>query len=290
MAKNTDKTILVTGATGHQGGAVFRYLREKGFPVRALTRDPDSEQARSMVGHGVEVLRGDLSEPATLSTALDDVFGVYSVQSGAEEEIKQANTLSDAANRANVSHFVYSSSMNADSNSDVSFFASKGQIENHLRGTGLQYTILRPVSFMENWLAMREQIEQQGRISLPLKPETKLWQVSVDDIGAFAGMAFEKPGAWQGRTVPLAGDELSMVEIAEAFSRKTGREVQYEQMPWEQAEKMFGHDATQMYRNLDNSTEAIDIGALRQEHSSLLNFERWLNTKWRAGAQAVAGS
>ncbi len=294
MPKNSDKTILVTGATGHQGGSVFQYLREKGFPVRVLTRDPDSEKSRRMVGPGVEVLRGDLNEPATLGAALDELFGVYSVQNpmqsgGAGQEVKQANTLADAANRADVSHFVYSSAAGVDVEGGPSFFEDKVKIEDHLRGTGLKYTILRPVSFMENWLGMREQIEQQGRITLPFAPETRMQMIAVSDIGVFAGIAFEKPGAWQGRTVTLAGDQLSMTGIAEAFSRATGREVKYEQMSWEDCERKMGREFALMYRVFEREQNLADIDALRQEYPNLTNFERWLNTVWAAGAAAAAG-
>ena len=292
MPKNTKKTILVTGATGHQGGSVFRALREKGFSLRVLTRDPGSEKARSMVGPGVEVLRGDLNEPGTLGMALDELFGVYSVQNpmqsgDAEQEINQANTLADAANRADVSHFVYSSAAGIDQGGP-SFFENKRKTEEHLRGTGLKYTILRPVSFMENWLGMREQIEQQGKIALPMSPETRMQLIAVDDIGVFAAMAFEKPGAWQGRTVTLAGDQLSMTGIAEAFSRATGREVKYEQMSWEECERNMGRDFALMYRVFEREQNLADIPALRQENPNLTNFERWLNTKWAASTTAAA--
>src|ERR1700756_6025670 len=101
MAKKGANEVLVTGATGKQGGAVLRSLREKGFPVRALTRDPDKPEARALIGHGTEVVRGDLDDRASLARALDGVYGVYSVQSrtekGIEDEIRQGIALAVAA-------------------------------------------------------------------------------------------------------------------------------------------------------------------------------------------------
>src|SRR2546425_681173 len=88
MAKKSAKTILVTGATGRQGGAVLRRLREKGFSVRALTRDPAKPQARALVGQGTEVVRGELEDPASLTRALDGVDGVFSVQAAAEDGVE----------------------------------------------------------------------------------------------------------------------------------------------------------------------------------------------------------
>src|SRR5205809_524544 len=68
--KNKNNVILVTGATGHQGGSSLRHLRERGFGCRALTRDPAKPQARALIGPGVEVVRGDLDDPASLTRAL----------------------------------------------------------------------------------------------------------------------------------------------------------------------------------------------------------------------------
>src|SRR5947209_947134 len=100
MAKSNNRTILVTGATGHQGGAVLRRLRERGFPVRALTRDPDSAAARRLVGHGTEVVSGNMDDPSSLTRALDGVDGVFSVQTydpqqGPEAEVRQGINLAD---------------------------------------------------------------------------------------------------------------------------------------------------------------------------------------------------
>src|SRR5579862_6232685 len=112
MPKNSAKTILVTGATGKQGGAVLRHLRERGFGVRALTRDPDQPQARQLVGRGTEVVRGDLGDQTTITRALEGVDGVFSVQSrgeGVDSEVRWGINLVDAAKRSRISHLVYSS-------------------------------------------------------------------------------------------------------------------------------------------------------------------------------------
>ncbi len=245
MAKK-DRTILVTGATGHQGGAALRHLRQKGFPVRAVTRDPDKPKARALAAHATEIVRGDLLDVPSITRALDGVYGVYSVQNwqdGAESEIRQGINLADAANRSEISHFVYSSVGSADKNTGIPHFDSKFKIEEHIRGTGLRYTILRPVFFMENWLGMRENIDK-GTLALPLNPDTRFQMIAVDNIGEFVALAFEHSGHWQGRAVDIASDDLSMSEVAQAFSRASGREVQYQQVPWDQFEKQMGHEMT----------------------------------------------
>lgn len=283
MAKKSGKTILVTGATGRQGGAALRHLREKGFSVRALTRDPDRPEARALVGRGTEVVRGDLNDPASITRALEGVDGVYSVQGhaegGIEAEIRQGMHVADAAKRDRISHFVYSSVASADKHTGIPHFESKYRIEQHLRTTGLHYTIFRPVFFMENWLGMRDQV-RQGVLWLPLAPEKKLQMIAVDDIGAFVSLAFLHPGHWDGRAVELAGDELAMGDLAAAFSRMTGREVRYEQAGWQEFEQRLGHDMAAMWRFFDAGGFTVDIPSLRQELPSLMPFERWLQSHW----------
>jgi len=290
MASNKDRTILVSGATGQQGGAVLRHLRERHFPVRALTRDANSPKARALMNPGVEPVSADLDDPASLSRALDDVYGVYSVQSftdNQEEEVRQGNNLVDAANREEISHFVYSSVAAADAGTGIPHFESKGRIEEHLRNSGLPYTIFRPVFFMENWLRVKDRIEA-GTLSLPLKPETRLQMIAVDDIGAFVAKAFEHSGHWNGKTYELAGDERSMEEIAQALGRAAGRDVNYVQIPWDEFERNAGHEMTVMYRWFDETGYHVDINAVREQHPALMTFELWLAENWPKATRAGA--
>src|SRR5579884_1416915 len=290
MAKEEYRPILVTGATGKQGGAVYRNLRQRGYPVRALTRNPQQPKARAISGDGAEVITGDLEDPDSLRAAMSGVYGVYSVQDstgGAEKEIRQGVHLAKAAKCAGVSHFVYSSVGSADRKTGIPHFDSKFQIEEHLRGSGLPYTILRPVFFMENWLGARPHIEQ-GTLALPLAPETRLQMIAVDDIGAFAAMAFDNPRKWQGQAIDLAGDELSMNEIAEALGRSCGREVRYVTMPWEEFEQRAGREMTIMYRWFQDTGYHVDIASLRTQYPELKTFEHWLRENWQAARSAVA--
>lgn len=283
MARQQDRTILVTGATGHQGGAALKHLRAHGFPVRAVTRDPAKPAAASLAGHGTEVVKADLDDAASITRALDGVYGVYSVQDwqgGADIEVRHGITLADCANRSGISHFVYSSVGSADKNTGIPHFDSKFRIEEHIRGTGMPYTILRPVFFMENWLGMKQQIEQ-GTLALPLRPETRFQMIAVDDIGEFVALAFSHPGKWQGRALDIAGDDLSISEVAETIGRVSGREVRYQQVPWEQFEKQVGHELTIMYKWFDEVGYQLDVAALRQENPRLMRFEAWLRTHWK---------
>jgi len=284
MAKrsNEKRMILVTGATGKQGGAAIRHLRTKGFAVRALTRNPERPAARALIDQtGTEVAHGDFDDRPSLLRALEDVYGVFAVQTiaegGTEAEVRQGVALIDAAHAADISHFVYSSVGSADQNTGIPHFDSKWKIEEHLRGTGLPYTILRPVFFMENWLPMKDKINQ-GPLMLPLKPETILQQIAVDDIGAFAAMAFEHPGKWKGTATDLAGDELFVDQIAQTL------QTSYTQIPWEDFEKQSSAETTAMFKWFENVGYRADITDLRQKHHGLMSFERWKNTFWLSPA------
>jgi uncharacterized protein YbjT (DUF2867 family) len=286
--KNKNKVILVTGATGHQGGSVVRHLREKGFTVRALTRDPDQPKARAITGQGIEVVRGDMDDRAVLTRALDEANGVFSVQNpyeaGVEAEIRQGLSVADAAKRSRISHFIYSSVASADRNTGIPHFDSKFRIEEHIRATGMNFTIVRPVFFMENWLDMREMIEN-GSLNLPLNPATRLQMIAVDDIGGVVAAAFERPGKWQGRAFELAGDEMSMTELTQAFTLVTGREVRYAQTPWDEFEQRAGKETTTMVRWFQDTGYHVDIGAVRQEYPGLTTFAKWLNSAWHTAAR-----
>ncbi len=290
MAKNSERTILVTGATGQQGGAVYRHLQKKGFRLRALVRDPNSETARQLMGQGEEAVQGNLDDPDSLNRALDGVYGVFSVQpytTDAATEIRQGVALVEAANRQAVTHFVYSSVVAADEQTGIAHFESKGKVEEHLRTSGLQYTIFRPVFFMENWQTMFAEPIRNGQIPLPLKPETKLQMVAVDDIGSFVTLAFEHPGKWRNRTFSLAGDEQSMEQVATAVSQVAGHEVKYVQIPWEAFQQQAGEELTVMYRWFEEKGYHVDINEVRSEYPLTHTFNRWLEANWSSAAAAA---
>ncbi len=288
--KNKSKLIVVAGATGNQGGAALRHLVERGFSVRGLTRDPDKPEARRVAGPGTEIVRGDMDDPASLDRALDGAYGVFSVQqpreNGIEGEIRQGINLAEAARRARVSHFVYSSVGSADQNTGIPHFDSKFQIEEHIRRMGVHYTILRPVFFMDNWLGMREVIAN-GTLPQPLEPATRLQMVAVDDIGGVAAMAFEHAGKWQDQTLELAGDELSMEELAQVFSRVSGREVQYVKVPWDKFEAQAGREIAVMYRWFQDTGYHVDISTVRQAYPKLMTFTRWVNSHWQEATRSA---
>ncbi len=280
MSKNSERIILVTGATGRQGGAVYRHLQKQGFKLRALVRDADGNQARQLVGDGKEVLQGNLDDPASLMRAMAGVYGVFSVQPFTANEIQQGVAVIETAKRQGVSHFVFGSVGAADEETGIPHFETKIKVEEHLRSSGLQYTILRPVFFMENWHRGFGASIRNGQLQQPFSPAESLQMIAVDDIGAFAALAFEHPGKWKNRTLSLAGDELSMQQIADAFSRVTARYVKYVQISWDQFEKNMGQELTVMYHWFEEKGFHFSIEEVRREYPLTHSFDRWLDTHW----------
>lgn len=276
--KADDHLVLVVGATGTQGGAVARHLLSRGVRVRALTRDPDQDAARTLGEEGAEIVRGDLEDRDSLAPALEGAWGAFGVQTfhehGLEAEVEQGRRLIDAARDVGVKHFVQASVSGADEDTGIPHFETKTRVEEALRDSGLRHTILRPVFFMENWLGWDDW--REGGITLPLSPETTLQQIAATDIGAFAAMAFHDPDAWAGRSVGLAGDERSMEEIAAALGRGAGRPVSYTQIPWDAFEEAMGEEMTVMFRWFEETGYSVDIEARRAEHPALLDFDGWV--------------
>jgi uncharacterized protein YbjT (DUF2867 family) len=290
--QNVERLILVCGATGKQGGAAARSLLDRGFRVRGLTRDPQKPEAQALAEQGAEVVQGDMEDRSAMDRVLEGAYGVFSVQNfwetGYDREVKQGKTVADAAKAAGVEHFVYSSVGSAHRQTGIPHFESKWEIEEHVREIGLPYTILRPVFIMHNWEWMREHI-LGGALAQPLDPDKPFQHVAVEDVGAFAAIAFEHPEEWIGREVDLGGDEQTMPEIAETFGRVIGREISYYQVPWDQFEEQMGEEATLNLRWINDVGYEADIAALRQEYPELTTFERYLRSHGWEGAEVPAG-
>ena len=169
----------------------------------------------------------------------------------------------------------------------IPHFESKARIEEHVRGLGVPYTILRPVLFMDNWERSRDAI-RGGVLAQPLDPSKPVQQVAVDDIGAFAALAFADPAAWRGRAVDLAGDELTMPQAAEVFARVISRPVRYERTPMNRFRQAMGEESATMFAWFNDVGYAADIPARRAAYPPLAPLERYLRAAGWADATADA--
>ncbi len=293
MLDKYDKLILVTGATGHQGGAVARRLIGEGWRVRALARDPSKPAARALATLEAEVVKGDLNDPASIKNALKGVYGVFAVltpfEEGMDAEIRQGKMLADAAKMAKVSHYVYSSVVSADKNTGIPHFETKKVVEDHIRAIGLPSTVLRPAFFFYNfgWPMFRDSIAN-GTLHIAIKPGRPLQMIAVEDFAGFVADAFDNPDKYIGKTMELAGDELTMEKTAEILGKVTGRPVRYVQMPIEQVRSM-SEDLAKMYEWMNEVGYSVDIGALRKLRPDMLDLETWLRKSgWEREALKAA--
>jgi uncharacterized protein YbjT (DUF2867 family) len=275
-----DGVILVTGATGLQGGATARHLLAGGWPVRALVRDPHSPGATELARSGAELVVGDMDDRDSLDAAVRGAHGVFSVQPAfiapdfAENELQRGVNVADAAHAAGVGHLVYASVGSADRASGIPHWEVKWEIEQHIRALGIPATVLRPVMFMEYHADPTYGVYGQAAHIRTIPPDERVQLIAVSDIGAFAALAFADPRRFVGQAIELAGDELSLDQLLSAIARATGRDVAViaGRTPAD-ASTAEGEFAamTSSFRGW-----SADIPTLRMLHPALLDFDSWL--------------
>jgi uncharacterized protein YbjT (DUF2867 family) len=285
MLDHRDKVVLVTGATGNQGGAAARHLLANGWRVRALVRDDTAPAAAALVTAGAELVRGDLDDRASVEAAVRGAYGVYSVQSANEHEILQGKAVAAAAKAGGVQHLVYSSVGGVESQNR--FYLEHGwgaidkwQIEAHIRALGVPATILRPGGFMEDFTSPAR-FFQDGSLNVPWHDDLVMNLIAIDDIGALAALAFAEPQAYLGTAMELAGDRLTAPRIADALSRAAGRPIGHARVPldllWEHSP-----EAAKVFTWANESYFDADPGSLRSLYPGLMDFGAWLKRSGKA--------
>ena len=292
---DSDKTVLVTGATGRQGGAVIRHMLPKAWRLRALTRKADDSMVQSLASQGIEVVRGDLEDPASLERAARGAYGVYSVQDfwavGAKREVQQGKNMADAAKKVGVGHFVYSSVGGAERNSGIDHWESKWEVENYIRKLGLPATMIRPAAFMENYYIDQVEIGiLKGKLMDPIRADKAYQTIASEDIGGFVALAFERPKEFIGMELEIAGSELTNPEAAQVFSRVLGKPVKFQKLPMPMVRLVLGKEFYQMFRWFNQAGFKANISELRRKYPEvpLRTLEEWLRAEgWHKRARRV---
>ena len=286
--------VVVTGATGQQGGAVVKTLLERGHAVRAVTRNTDSAKAKALAGAGVTLVRASLEDTAALTKALEGATSLFAMttpfEGGPQAETRQGISAADAARAAGV-HLVFTSVGSANRQTGVPHFDSKYEVEKHIAGIGVRATVLAPVYFMENLAFGKEQFAK-GIYATPLPPTRKLAQVAVADIGAVAVRLLENPGRFAGQRFDLGGDELTGNEVLAILSRVTGRPFTYVQVPLDVIRERMGEDWAKMYAWFDHVGYTLDRAALRREFPDVAfhDFASWAKAQdWNTLLQGSQG-
>lgn len=265
------EAILVTGATGQQGGAVARELLGGGHTVKAMTRHPHGEKAKALAATGAQVVQGDLDDPASLERALEGAWGAFAVQNtweaGVEQEEVQGKRFAELAKKTGVQHLVYTSVASAHRGTGIPHFENKYRVEQTVRGLGFpSHVILRPAFFMENFLApwFKPGIDD-GKLMVGIKPDTALQMIAVADIGKYGKLAFDHHDRLNGRAIDIAGDELTMPQAARILGKAKGKPVRHIQVPIEKV-RQSSEDFALMLEWFDRVGYDADIDGITKEY------------------------
>ncbi|MGA3061516.1 MAG: NmrA/HSCARG family protein [Candidatus Bathyarchaeia archaeon] len=280
------KTILVIGATGHQGGAVVEALLRTDFSVRTMVRDMGSDKAQPLKKRGVEMVLGDLDDYDSLIHSMDGAYGAFSMlnfmDAGVQKEEERGKRVAEAAKEAAVQHFIYSSVGGAERSTGIPHFESKWHVEQHIRELELPYSIVRPTTFMTNLMESPANM-RFGAFSMMRGEKMKpLQMIAVQDIGKWVAHMFLNRERFLGKAVEIAGDEVDFTKMATAYKKvygKTPMDVQPPQpsppsrptLPFGDFEKMFTWINTYGYK--------ADLEMNRREIPDLLTYEQFIALK-----------
>lgn len=263
----TERIILISGATGQQGGATARALAGSGFKLRALTRNPDSDAAMALAASGADIVKGDLDDETSIKNALAGAWGAYAVQNtwtaGVEGEEAQGHRFAKLARAAGVQHYVYASVASADRKTGIPHFDNKSRVEDTIRGLGFpSYAIIRPVFFMENlpspWFLNGDKLVSA------LDPKTVLQMIAVSDIGQYGALAFTDE-RFRNLELDIAGDAATMPQTAAILSSALGRTIEYMQIPMSEVRKN-SDDFALMLEWFEAVGYDVDIAATAKEY------------------------
>ncbi|KAL1592300.1 hypothetical protein SLS60_011377 [Paraconiothyrium brasiliense] len=289
------RTILITGATGRQGGSAIKALQGTDFEILALTRNSSSPSAQKLANSSpnIKLIEGDLDNTSAVfknaaAATNNPIWGVYSVQGKPAGDITIEETwgknLIDSSILANVKFFVYSSvdrggEKSSSTPTDVPHWMTKHNIEKYLEekaaGTQMKYAVLRPVAFMENITNdfAGKAMASMWQYALKDRP---LQLIATKDIGAFAGEAFKHPEEYEGQYLSIAGAELTFDQANAIFKDKIGTD-----MP-----ETFGFVACialaavksvgNMFNYLKKQGTGANVEECRKIYPSLMDFGTWL--------------
>jgi len=244
---------LVVGATGLLGGEICRLLAAEGKPVRALVRSTsDQTKVAQLESLNIEVMRGDLKDRSSLDAACEGTRAVISTASStlsrqAGDSIHTVDlegqlNLINAAQATNVSQFVLISFPQAEV--EFPLQAAKRKVEEHLKASGLTYTILQPTFFMEIWLSPALGFDvANGQVQIYGSGENRMSWISYKDVAKFAVMSLDNAEA-RNAEIKLGGPEaLSPLEVVRLFEELKGQKFEVQYVP-EQALKEQKESAT----------------------------------------------
>ncbi len=304
----TTKIIAVTGATGAQGGGLIRAILahpEGDFTARAVTRKPDSQAARQLSARGVEVVKADLDDAASLAVAFAGAYGLFCVTNFWEhfspaKEIAQAANLARAAKTAGASHVIWSTLEDVRKwvplgddrmptlmdRYKVPHFDAKGESDHFFTDAGVPTTFLKASFYWDNFIhfGMGPKPGEDGTLAITLPvADAKLAGIAASDIGVCAYGIFEAGAKLIGKTAGIAGGHLTGNDMAASLSKALGKEVRYSAVS-PAAYRAFGFLGAEELGNMfqvnaefpDEYLRTRDIPATRRLNPGLNSFDSWL--------------
>ncbi|HCY76754.1 MAG TPA: nucleoside-diphosphate sugar epimerase [Ignavibacteriales bacterium] len=302
------KVIAVIGATGAQGGGLVRaILADKSgeFTARALTRDVNSEKAKALSKLGAEVVKADLDDYESLKKSFTGAYGVYAVTNfwehfSPEKEIAQAASIAKAAKEAEVKHVIWSSlddtrkwiPLSDDrmptlkEKYKVPHFDAKGESNKFFIESGVPTTILNTVFYWENFVYFGQGPKKgsDGKITFTIPmSDKKLPSIAAEDIGKCAYGVFKNGNEYIGKTIGIAGEQLTGKQFAEAFTKVLGKEVIYAPVTPE-VYRGFGFPGADDMGNMyqfkaefeEDYCNSRSVELARKLNPTLQTFESWL--------------
>ena len=234
------KKILVTGATGAQGGSVADFLLKSGnYSVRALTRDAGSEKALNLKDKGAEIAEGNMEDVTSLIDAMKDCYGVFGVTSFWEhfqKEFEHGKNLVDAVSKSNIEHFVFSTLPNVKKISNGKYEAPhldlKAELEEYSKSKDLKATYVHAAFYFENFYTFfPPQKQEDGSFTFGFPQENNLRGISIEDLGGIVLNIFDHPSEYIGKTIFAAGDSITPAEYAATMSEVLGKKVIFNYIP-----------------------------------------------------------
>jgi uncharacterized protein YbjT (DUF2867 family) len=302
------KIIVVFGATGAQGGGVARAIlsdNKSEFAVRAVTRDPASEKAKELAKMGAEVVSADIDDLQSLKRVLTGAYGAYFVtffwaHYSAEKEKEEVKNMAAAAKEAGLKHVIWSTLEDVkkwvplSDNSmptlhgkyKVPHFEGKGESDHYFIDAGVPVTFMRASYYWDNliYFGMGPKKGPDGNYSITFPMgNKKMAGIAAEDIGKCAYGIFKKGKELIGKTIGIAGEQITCGEMAKAMSKALGKEVSYNEVTPEQY-RGFGFPGAddlgnmfQFYRDFDEVCNSVrDVSFSKELNPELKSFDMWL--------------
>ena len=297
------KIILVTGATGAQGGSVARHLLAEGeFSVRCLTRNAKSNEALALANAGAELVEGNMDDVNSLLLAMKGVYGVFGVTNfweHFENEYQHGKNIIDAVVESNVAHFIFSSLPPAEKISNGRFivphFDIKAALQEYAKSLRPDTSFVHVAGYYDNFATFcLPQKAADGNYYLQLpQGDTKYASFDVEDLGGVVASIFRFPAVYKGRTVGVVGADMPCADYAAIMSKVLQLNIFYKAVSQEEYAALGFPGAEELaamytYNKLHIPNREMDLIESYGLYPSMQTFESWLIKNKKRFQEAMA--